>query len=484
MKFWLTLSLFLRISWAVAQTTIYQPFEADSAAEPRGGIPFFNTFLQTNLRKPTAAEAKGEGGRVIVSGIVETDGRLTDVKLGKTFRPDCDHEALRVFKLFNAWKPALKGGRPVRQQVTMPITFKPNTPFIYENGTRTDYFDANNKPLPDSSRARYKQVSPIDSIGIPTGDAVVYKASKNSWKEEFRLPLVRKENGFRGKSGKTGYLIGYQNAISQLDGQLISVDDRGALLRQAYFKDGKRVGAELIYYSNGLVAEKIEEFDATTIINSWYMNGQIKQVRTVAKFKPQQVGSPEQVNAYWDSTGHQQIVAGMGRVTYSTRVRSSSDTTQFKLFLEEGAYQNGYKQGVWTGHYEDGSYFYEEQYEKGICQTGKASTMGGAMTHYTVVQQPPEFIGGMQALGQFLSQNLQYPPDAVRARVQGKVFISFVINAEGAVENVRVLKGIGYGADEEALRVVKKTNGHWKPGVQRGRKVNTNYNLPINFNMP
>ncbi|GAB3799492.1 hypothetical protein GCM10028819_22870 [Spirosoma humi] len=483
MKYWLTLSVLLYVSFAAAQTTVYQPFEADSVAEPRGGIPFFNTFLQTNLRKPTAAQARGEGGRVIVSGIVDVDGRLTDVKVGKTFRPDCDHEALRVFKLFNAWKPALKGGKPVRQQITMPITFKPNTPFRYENGSRIDYFDADNKPLTDSSQARYKQISPIDSIGIPSGDIVVYKANRNAWKEEFRLPLIKQESGFRGKSGKTGYLIGYQNAIIQLDGQLISLDDQGALLRQAYFKDGKRAGTELIYYPTGLVAEKIEEFDAATTTTSWYTNGQIRQVRTAPKSSPQQAGGPEQVSAYWDSTGHQQIVAGVGRVTYHTRVPSTADTDQSKILLEEGAYQNGYKQGVWRGQYEDGSYGYEEQYEKGICQRGKAWSVGGAATQYTVVAQPPEFTGGMQALGQFLSQNLHYPADAVRARAQGKVFISFVINADGAVENVRVLKGMGYGADEEALRVVKKTNGHWKPGVQRGQKVSTNYNLPINFSV-
>lgn len=121
MKYWLTLTLLLHLSLAVAQTTVFQLFEADSVAKPRGGIPFFNTFLQTNLRKPTAAQARGEGGRVIISGIVETDGRLTDVKVGRTFQPDCDHEALRVFKLFNAWKPGYKGGKPVRQEVNMPV---------------------------------------------------------------------------------------------------------------------------------------------------------------------------------------------------------------------------------------------------------------------------------------------------------------------------------------------------------------------------
>lgn len=131
MKFWLPLIFtFFSVS-AIAQTTVYQAFEIDTAAQPRGGITALNTFILANLRKPIAAEAIGNGGRVIIDGIVETDGSVSTIKIVKSLRHDCDQEATRVFSLFNAWKPAYKDGKAVRQRVNLPIVFNANTPFIY-----------------------------------------------------------------------------------------------------------------------------------------------------------------------------------------------------------------------------------------------------------------------------------------------------------------------------------------------------------------
>src|SRR5919199_4474974 len=141
--------LLLRIP-VVGQQIIYKPFEVDTAAEPRGGMAYFNTYLLANLRKPISAEAQGVGGRVIVSAVAEPDGRLTEPKVTQSFRPDCDREALRVLTMFNAWKPAKKEGKAVRQIVTFPITFKPNRPFAFVNGARVSYYGEDMKLLPDS----------------------------------------------------------------------------------------------------------------------------------------------------------------------------------------------------------------------------------------------------------------------------------------------------------------------------------------------
>ncbi|WP_461126859.1 TonB family protein [Spirosoma aerophilum] len=470
--------------WAIssmAQSTVYQAFEADTAAEPRGGMAYMTAFLQANLRKPIAAEAKGVGGRVVLSGIVETDGRISDVKLMNSLQPDCDREALRVFSLFNAWKPAYKAGKPVRQQVSIPVYFKPNTPFIYQNGARISYFDADDKPLADSSKARYKQIVPLDSLGIPAGDIVVYKAKGDSWKEDRRVSLIQKPTSIRSASGRPGYLIGYPNSIIQWDGLLVSVDDRGALLRQAYFQNGKRVGTELNYHPNGAVSEKIEEFTEKYVSTSWYANGQVKQIRATDKLTPGVMSKPPHVLSVWDSTGHQSVKEGTGQVSFQGLVKSHSDTSKYVAFAEQGNYENGYKQGVWQGRYADGSYGYEEEYDKGIPKSGKALGKDGALLYYTVVEKQPEFKGGMQRLGQFLASNLRYPADAQRARVQGRVFMTFVVNTDGSIDDVQVLKGIGFGADEEATRVIKAMSGQWTPGIQRGQPVRVKYNLPINF---
>ncbi len=468
---------------AVSQPAVYQGFEADSAAEPRGGMAFLTLFLQNNLRKPIQAEAAGIGGRVIMGGVVETDGRITAVNVMRSLRPDCDREAMRVFSLFNAWKPAQKAGKPVRQQVVIPVTFSPNTPFTFEQGARINYYNAENKPLVDSSAARYKQVAPLDSSGFPSGDIVLYKLKGKSWKEDARMPLVRKKVASQTDPAKSIYWVGFQNGDKQWDGRVVGFTESGSLINQTYYANGGHRGSTQTYHANGATNEKSEDLDDAFRSTFWYPTGQVKQVRTVYKPKPLVQTNPEQVTAFWDSTGRLEVNDGNGQATYQTSVHSKSDTTRQTLFVEQGNYTNGFKQGIWTGRYADGSYGYQEQYDRGICQSGMAYKNGGDTIRYTAVEQQAEFSGGMPGLGQFLSQNLRYPADAQRARAQGKVFISFTVCTDGTLCDYEVLKGVYPDLDREALRVVKEMSGRWKPGVQRGEKVRVKYNLPINFTL-
>lgn len=99
---------------------------------------------------------------------------------------------------------------------------------------------------------------------------------------------------------------------------------------------------------------------------------------------------------------------------------------------------------------------------------------------FTAVEKPAEFPGGPSALGMFLMRNLRYPKEAQVARATGKVFVSFIVEEHGAVTNAQVIKGVGYGTEAEALRVVRLMPA-WKPGRQSGRVVRSQYTLPITF---
>ncbi|CAN5368489.1 M56 family metallopeptidase [soil metagenome] len=101
---------------------------------------------------------------------------------------------------------------------------------------------------------------------------------------------------------------------------------------------------------------------------------------------------------------------------------------------------------------------------------------------FTVVENQPEFPGGMKKIGEYIAQNLHYPEAAQKAKVEGKVFVRFVVTKEGDITDVQILKGIGYGADAEAVRVVKNMP-RWEPAKQGGQAVNVQYNLPINFQL-
>ena len=101
---------------------------------------------------------------------------------------------------------------------------------------------------------------------------------------------------------------------------------------------------------------------------------------------------------------------------------------------------------------------------------------------FMVVEQQPEFEGGMQALMAHLGENIRYPMAAQKANATGRVFVSFVVTKKGDIADVTILKGIGFGCDEEAIRVVSRMP-NWKPGSQSGIPVNVRYNLPINFQL-
>jgi protein TonB len=99
---------------------------------------------------------------------------------------------------------------------------------------------------------------------------------------------------------------------------------------------------------------------------------------------------------------------------------------------------------------------------------------------FTIVEQMPEFPGGEKALNDFISKNLKYPQMAIENGVQGKVWMGFIVGKDGTVSNIEVVRGIGGGCDQEALRVLKLMP-KWNPGKQSGRPVIVKFRIPINF---
>ncbi|MBR4199433.1 MAG: energy transducer TonB [Bacteroidales bacterium] len=99
-----------------------------------------------------------------------------------------------------------------------------------------------------------------------------------------------------------------------------------------------------------------------------------------------------------------------------------------------------------------------------------------------VVETPPEFPGGEDALYEFLAKNIKYPQAAKDSNIQGRVFVQFVVEKDGTITNPKVIREIGGGCGKEALRVVKMMP-KWKPGDQRGVKIRTQFNLPITFSL-
>lgn len=101
---------------------------------------------------------------------------------------------------------------------------------------------------------------------------------------------------------------------------------------------------------------------------------------------------------------------------------------------------------------------------------------------FTVVEEAPSFRGGDEARIRFLQENMKYPQMARESGIQGTVYVTFVVERNGSVTDVKVLRGIGGGCDEEAIRVIQAMPS-WIPGKQRGKPVRVQFNMPIRFTL-
>lgn len=101
---------------------------------------------------------------------------------------------------------------------------------------------------------------------------------------------------------------------------------------------------------------------------------------------------------------------------------------------------------------------------------------------YMITEVMPEFEGGNEGLQRFIAENVVYPPEAKDQNISGRVFITFVVNQEGKVENVEVLKGVHPLLDEAAIQCIKSLPD-FTPGMQDDKPAKVRYNIPINFQL-
>jgi protein TonB len=120
--------------------------------------------------------------------------------------------------------------------------------------------------------------------------------------------------------------------------------------------------------------------------------------------------------------------------------------------------------------------------EEVIIQNAKVSeaTPNDSDQVYVFVEDNPVFPGGDEARLKYISNNITYPNIAIESGIQGTVYVTFVVEKDGSISNVKVLRGIGGACDEEALRVIRNMP-KWQAGKHRGKEIRVQYNLPIKF---
>jgi len=228
------------------------------------------------------------------------------------------------------------------------------------------------------------------------------------------------------------------------EGELELFNKKGILIEKSNFVNGKPIGESSTFYSNGQLARVI--------------------VYTENEKSNEQKRPSYKVLSGFDSLGVQFIKDGNGHLSINKR--------------EEGDYKDGYKNGEWKGRI--GGSTYVEHYKNGYFEDGIATFEDGNTKKYNIVEEKPDYPGGISEFYRYLARNFKYPTDALRNKISGRLYISFVVEKDGKLTNYKFRNDLGYGTREEAIRVLDGCQ-NWNPGLQHGIPVKVAYNININL---
>lgn len=205
----------------------------------------------------------------------------------------------------------------------------------------------------------------------------------------------------------------------------------------------KYEGPATRYYDNGsLMSRGMMKNNARSgQWELWYRNG--KPMETLDYEENRQI--PRVIN-YWDSLGNQFVENGDGIYT-----RDEDEPFAYS----RGEVHSGMPDGEWMGYYADGSLGFTERYSKGEFVRGVGYDRDGNGHPYDAISD----FGDLNPFYDFVAKHLRYPPMARKLNIEGRLFVQMVIDAEGKIVSATVIRGLGSGLDEEALRVVRSFPG-------------------------
>lgn len=119
----------------------------------------------------------------------------------------------------------------------------------------------------------------------------------------------------------------------------------------------------------------------------------------------------------------------------------------------------------------------------GFCVKNAAAQEDNTVYNFVSMETPPTYPGGIEKFYTFLGENIKYPQQAKDENVQGNVYVSFTVEKDGSLNDIKVDRKLGAGTDDEAIRVLKLSK-KWNPGMQNGKVVRTKYNIPVRFKIP
>ncbi len=244
-----------------------------------------------------------------------------------------------------------------------------------------------------------------------------------------------------------------------------------------YYKNGKiqmegstenkenlmKIGEYIYYYENGN-KESIVNYNKLAIpigeYRSWYENGNRKAEGEYLKNEKLEIRKGIiKINQFWDIDGNQKVINGNGDYYEETiEINNKKDFSKGKVI-------NGLKDGVWTGIYENYNFSFKEIYKNGALISGVSTDSNSTQHEYTVVEEMPMPKKGYSHFSNFIAKKMKLPK--VNNSVNGRVFLEFIIEKDGKIVDIKVLKGLDKQIDQAAIDVLNIYK-NWNTGKLRG----------------
>lgn len=242
-----------------------------------------------------------------------------------------------------------------------------------------------------------------------------------------------------------------------LEGMCITYYAHGQRKTLVNYKKNRRFGSAYTYFPNGKLYT-VERYSNPDSVDAQ------------KKYVPQTT----LIITCNDTTGRPQTINGDGHYM--------GYDNDFKYVFEQGEIKGGKKDGEWKGKSDESKYAYNETYDNGKLIIGNSVDKDGNAHQYTIPEASAEFKGGIERFYRFLASNVRYPASARINNIQGKVFLTFVVEKDGSLANIKVLRSPNDDLAGEAIRVLK-LSPQWVPGQQHGIPARQQYTVPINFSL-
>ena len=418
-----------------------------------GGEDSLYNFIYSNLRYPQSAMRYKLEGRVFITFVVEKDGSITNVRILRDIGGGCGQEAKRVVEMMPKWIPGKQNGKTVRVQYNLPVTFKLNEedkaktiddfPFLKNDSV------SNNTVIRvifhlDQLQEEKEQTEPEDTV--------------EEYVEEDLFIEIEVQPQFPGGEDSLYNFI-YSNLRYPQSAMRYKLEGR-VFITFVVEKDGSITNVRILRDIGGGCGQEAKR--VVEMMPKWIpgkQNGKTVRVQynLPITFKLNEEDKAKTIDATSDSISN--------NTTEMIDVFPANEVIPF--------YQPNGEKGV-TG-------FQNIIEFQNITDMSKSDEETEIILSIDPVETQPQFPGGEDSLYSFIYSNLRYPQEAIDNGIEGRVYITFAIEKDGSITGIKLLRDIGYGCGEEAMRIVGMMP-KWTPGKDHlGNIIRIQYNMPIRF---